>query len=83
MTKPHFSTISSSGSHEIQESMGKGLNCISEPDTNRSSLQIPLMGLFWDGIGVAGLTLRTTSSSSHHPVAHPDDSTVTTHQEET
>lgn len=26
MTKPHFSTISSSNSHEMQESMSKGLN---------------------------------------------------------
>lgn len=51
MTKPHFSTISSSGSHEIQESMGKGLNCISEPDTNRSSLQIPLRGFFGMELG--------------------------------
>lgn len=42
MTKPHFNTISSSSSHEIQESMSKGLNCIPEPDRNRSSLQTPL-----------------------------------------
>lgn len=70
MTKPHFSTISSSSSHEIQKSMSKGLNCISEPDTNCSSLQTPLMGagLLGMELGSAGLTLRTTRSSSQRAV---------------
>lgn len=51
MTKPHFSTISSSSSLEIQESMSKGLNYISEPDTNHSSLQTPPL----TGAGLLGM----------------------------
>lgn len=66
MTKPHFNTISSSSSHEIQESMSKGLNCIPEPDRNRSfqsANPTQESQASWDGTGVAGLALRTTRSS--------------------
>lgn len=57
MTKPHFNTISSSSSHEIQESMSKGLNCIPEPDRNRSSLQTPLRGAGLLGMELGWLVL--------------------------
>lgn len=60
MTKPHFNTISSSSSHEIQESMSKGQNCLPEP--NHSSAPHGSQAS-WDGTGVAGLSLRTTRSS--------------------
>lgn len=50
MTKPHFNTISSSSSHEIQESMSKGLNCIPEHDRNCSSLQTPFTGFRLPGM---------------------------------
>lgn len=37
MTKPHFSTISSSNSHEIQEPTGKGQNYIPKADRRHSA----------------------------------------------
>jgi len=78
MTKPHFSTISSSCSHEIQESTGKGLNYSPKPDREHSGPQVLLVGV--------GLAVRTAPrwlvpaprnakapgpAGSHHPVTHP------------
>lgn len=65
MTKPHFSTISSSNSHAMQESMTKL--------QKHSGLQILLAGVRQNH--AAGLTQRKAGSrrptGSHHPVTHP------------
>lgn len=45
MTKPPFSTTSNSNSHQIQESMSKGLNDIPKPNRKHSGLQILLAGV--------------------------------------
>lgn len=79
MTKPHFSTISSSSSHEIQELTSNGVNYIPEPNRKHSGLQILLAGV---RLAVRTEPRRLVSSQrnakslgptgSHHLVTHPD-----------
>lgn len=79
MTKPHFSTISSSNSHEIQESTSKGLNYIPKPGTKHSGPQILLARVrlaarteprWLVSSQRNARTLKPTSS--HHLVTHPE-----------